>query len=110
MKIEILSGIADLNTSLEGANVKVGASTCGTLPSTITESTWYTLDCMFGQGLKGKFVKIEGTKNTLSFCGIKVYGYEYEIKWDSLPGQGIALSLSYKAVPYVVNRHGVISM
>ena len=89
--------------------MKVGDSTCGTLPSAITEGAWYTLDCMFGQGLKGKFVKIEGTKKTLSFCGIKVYGHEREIKWDTLPGEGIAVSLSPGGVPYVVNRHGVIS-
>ena len=49
--------------------------TCGTIPASISSSSWITVKCGSANGIEGTQIKIESTTSGfLQMCGVKVYG------------------------------------
>ena len=63
---------------IRGATVQVDGKQCGSTGNTALDSTWHTIDCP-GGGLVGKTIRIQAsTEHSLTFCGVRVLGYELD--------------------------------
>ena len=63
---------------IRGAAVQVDGKQCGVLGTSAADSTWHTIDCP-GGGLVGAKIRIQAaTEHSLTFCGIRVLGYDLD--------------------------------
>ena len=77
-----LTGIHGLlNSSVYVVDSSTGTETeCGLLEGDLTDSLWRTIACNKLTGVQGTAVKIQSPGGTqLTFCGVKVYGYQSDV-------------------------------
>ena len=62
---------------MSGAEIKIGANSCGYFPSTINASEWLIVKCgVDGAGASGDTISITSeTGKSVNPCGLIVYGY-----------------------------------
>jgi hypothetical protein len=75
-KVAILAYNMDYDSSsraLEGVIVRIGTEVCGTITGTYEAGKWLELLCDLEIG---KTIELESPSGKLTFCGLKVYGYQ----------------------------------
>ena len=71
-KVEVWNRADCCADRLQGAEVRVGATPCGTLTAS---TSMQTVQCRYKLGSKIRILNSGKSSNTLTLCEVKVYGY-----------------------------------
>ena len=102
--VEVLTRATDTDW-MQNLQVWIGTNLCESLPGDMKPDRWYLIYCNKGQGITGKTVKItSASAATVQLCGIKVFGFQQEVRYSVVPGRISSLDIDNDDIPYVINR------
>ena len=93
--------------SLVDAQEKIHA--CEVLPGITPASKWLRVQCGTGTGINAKSIKVASAgAQALHFCGIKVYGYQSQVRYQKHfeGGFAVAIDADDSTNVHIVNQRG----
>ena len=94
----------------KNVQIYIGEVLCHEISEVTTPGIWYKVDCNTPTGLTGTEITIKSleTPDALSFCGVKVYGYQITKTEQKYHGENVAIDVDADGRAYLLTKQGRI--